>query len=140
MFYKILSLLLITVAAKGIILGGYHLYLPTHWQWVAGLHDTPAMLKWALLALNDMWSVLMIILHSSLLFCFIKKNRELFVPLGYLLTSYWFAHAVIISIRPLPLPEQMQNLSMILTTIPYIQTSILLVATSYFRTKLVLKN
>jgi len=67
---KILNLLFFTDTLKGMLLGAYHLYLPIHWQWETGLKNNPEILRWALLSLNDMWSVIIILLHTGLLFCF----------------------------------------------------------------------
>ena len=122
---KILTILFFTVSLKGLLLGGYHLYLPTHWHWAKGLTETPEMLRWALLAINDMWSILMILLHGGLLYCFREGMEKQRYQLGFILASYWLLHAMIISINPMPMPAQLQSMLKILLIIPYLQFLIL---------------
>ncbi|MBV1908320.1 MAG: hypothetical protein KUG78_03305 [Kangiellaceae bacterium] len=125
---KILNILFFTVALKGLLIGAYHLYLPTHWQWQAGLTQTPEILQWALMALNDMWSALIILLHGGLLVCFKKGLEVKQYQLGFILAIYWALHALIITINPIPMPQHLQWLSRILIMIPYLQSSILILA------------
>ncbi len=124
---KILNILFIAVTLKGLLIGAYHLYLPTHWHWEAGLAETPKILRWALLALNDMWSVLIILLHACLLICFRKGLEEKRYQLGFFLAAYWAFHAAIITINPMPMPQQLQWMLGILIAIPYFQSLVLVV-------------
>lgn len=133
---KILTVLLFMVTAKGLLLGLYHLYLPTHWYWSKGLTETPQMLQWALYALNDMWSALMILLHGVMLFSFKAGMEKVRYNLGFFLAAYWLVHAVIITLRPLPMPPQMQTLLIVLTAIPFIQFTIFLTASWNIRSRL----
>jgi len=92
---KILNLIFFIVALKGMLIGVYHLYLPVHWQWEVGLKETPEILRWALFALNDMWSVIIILLHALLLFFFRKGSEIKRYYLGLFLAIYWLFHAII---------------------------------------------
>ena len=122
---KLISILYFMVTLKGLLIGFYHLYLPKHWQWQKGLQDTPEILQWTLMALNDMWSVLTILLHGTLLFCFRKGYEKQCYQLGYFLSLYWLIHALIITLNPMPLPKSLDSLFLILLAIPYIQSVLL---------------
>ena len=127
---KLIGILYFMVTLKGMLLGFYHLYLPIHWQWNKGLLETPEILQWTLMALNDMWSALMILLHGLLLFCFKKGYEKQCYQLGYFLSVYWLIHALIISINPMPLPKSLGSLFLILLAIPYLQCLILFLGAS----------
>jgi len=135
---NILNVLFIAVTLKGIFIGVYHLYLPFHWQWDAGLTDTPEILRWTLFALNDMWSVIIVLLHLCLLCCFRKGMEEKQYYLGFFLAAYWLFHGIIISINPMPMPLQFQWLLIMLTAFPFVQSLIL--ATGSWNTRTRLQN
>ena len=122
---KLISILYFMVTLKGMLLGFYHLYLPSHWQWQKGLQETPEILQRALMALNDMWSALMILLHGTLLFCLKNGYEKQCYQLGYFLSLYWLIHAFIITLNPIPLPKSFESLFLILLAIPYIQSVLL---------------
>lgn len=124
---KILTTLSFIVSIQGLAVGAYHLYLPTHWQWSAELTQTPEILRWALLALNDMWSILMILTHATLLYCFREGYDKQRYQLGFLLALYWLSHALIITIKPMPLPQHMQSFLVVIIAIPYLQFLILVI-------------
>ena len=136
---KIINILFFTIALKGLAVGSYHLYLPTHWQWQKGLANTPEILQWALLSLNDLWSVVMILLHGALLISFkatfLKQNYQL----GFFLALYWLIHGVIITLNPMPLPSQLAYLTNIFLLIPFIQFLVLTMG-AYSARSIYLKN
>ncbi len=133
---KILNIIFFIVTLKGLLIGAYHLYLPIHWQWETGLTETPEILRWALFVMNDMWSVMIILLHASLLFCFRKGLEVKRYHLGFFLAIYWFFHAIIISIKPMPMPQQLQSMVIILISIPYFQSLLLTIGAWNTRSKL----
>lgn len=47
----------------------YHFYLPYHFDWQLGLTETPEMLVWTLMTLNNGWSLLCL-LFAGLLYYF----------------------------------------------------------------------
>jgi hypothetical protein len=133
---KILSFLFLFAAFKGCLIGAYHLYLPTHWQWEAGLTETPEILRWSLFALNDMWSIMILLAHAALLISFRKGNEARRYHFAVFLAVYWFIHGLIIFISPMPMPPKLQWMLDILTLVPFLQALMLLIGAWYTRTKM----
>jgi|GEM_PF-5973434 len=83
-----------------------------------------------------MWSVLIILLHGSLLFCFKNGLEVKRYQLGFLLAVYWAIHAAIITFNPMPMPQQLQWMLSILLAIPYFQSLVLAVGAWRVRTEI----
>jgi hypothetical protein len=132
---KLLNIMFFVVTLNGLLIGVYHLYLPTYWQWEKGLTETPEILRWALLTLNDMWSILIILLHGVLLVCFKRGLEVKRYQLGFFMAAYWAFHAAIISINPIPMPQQLQWLLGVLTAIPCLQSLTLAAGALNIRSK-----
>jgi hypothetical protein len=98
-----------------ILLAAYHLYLPHHMNWQQGLGETPAMLSWALMTLNNDWSVL-VLLWGGLLFVQSFKpevNGLAKAQSCGVFALYWLIHTTMLVIDPAPIPDQLSWLSVL---------------------------
>jgi len=118
MFTRRLRILLYIATTQGLILGVYHLILPHQWGWAQGVASAPEVLQWALFALNDMWSMAIIVLHLTFLFTLVKRLPESSLLMAQILGIYWLLHTLILIIRPLPLPEGFAYVAWIAMAVP----------------------
>lgn len=128
------------VSLKGFLIGCYHLYLPYHWDWKTGLAETPEMLEWALMSLNNLWSLLIILLHAYLMVSFLNRFEKHRYPVAVILSAYWLLHALVITLNPMALPDSINWLLPIAIAIPYFQSVILALGASQTRNYLSPKN
>lgn len=137
---KMISVMLFVVSLKGFLIGCYHLYLPYHWGWKAGLSETPEMLEWALMSLNNLWSLLIVLLHAYLMVSFLNRFEKHRYPVAVILSAYWFLHALVITLNPMPLPDGINSMLPIAIAIPYIQSVILAFGANQTRNYLLAKE
>ena len=98
------------------LMGAYHLYLPTHMQWNAGLDGVPGMIRWGLFAINSDFSVLLVLI--GLLVC-VQAMAEpprsaverlfVFVP-----AVFWLWHQAYLRRHAMPIPETLNDLRLAL--------------------------
>ena len=59
---KLIPSILKFASVQGVLIGVYHIILPYQWNWYAYTADLPPMIEWSLYALNNFFSVLLILL------------------------------------------------------------------------------
>src|SRR5262245_16929420 len=93
-------------------LAGFHFFLPAVFGWDAAAADLPDSLRWALRALNDLWSLMALV--TSLLVLAIAARGWWTQPAGkavlVVMSVYWTLHAAYLMWRPFPLPPQLAGL------------------------------
>lgn len=100
------------------MMGAYHLYLPTHMQWDAGLDGVPGMIRWGVLAINSDFSFLL--MFMGLLACVQaigSPPRSASERISiYMLAAFWLWHQIYLRTHAMPIPDSLSTLRAALET------------------------
>jgi hypothetical protein len=116
-------------------MAGYHFYLPTHMHWAEGMVDAPVMLRWALDALNILWS-LVTICFAGLLVLHLRQPRKdagAKRATSNAFCFYWALHAAYLFLSPPMLPPQLQWIPMLFLVFPLMNVAMLSLGNWIFR-------
>ncbi len=96
-------------------MGLYHFYLPLQWQWPRVAHGLPPTIYWALFALNNYFSFLLV--AASVLSWWARDKGEAglgapLLPLGF--ASFWLFAFGYQMLWPMPLPDLLAWLRLLL--------------------------
>lgn len=113
-----------------VILGAWHLMLPSLWDWSAGMQSAPGILGWALDAINFDFSLLVIVtgawlwLVSGRLADLPTESRFMFIAI----ILYWAAHGIYLLVRPFPLPPEWVSWRLLAQAFPWLIVGMLTLA------------
>ena len=105
-----------------------HLALPTVWNRLGALQGMVDSIRWALLALNTYWSLLIVL--TAVLSLVIARHRSWKHASGRwtlaALAAYWLLHAAYLLARPFPFPENFAALSAAFLALPLLEAALLI--------------
>ena len=111
--------LLILGSLQTLAMAIYHFFIPFQFQWSQFLSDDIPTINWALYGLNNYFSFNLLIVSVFLLYHLKYKVDKLYTIKILTLTILlsWVFSIVYQLIKPMPLPESLQWLGIILPTI-----------------------
>lgn len=100
----------------------YHFCIPFQFQWSQFLSDDIPTINWALYGLNNYFSFNLLVVSVFLLYHLKCKVDKLYTIkiLTLIILSFWVFSIVYQLVKPMPLPESLQWLGIILPTIAFI--------------------
>lgn len=103
-------------AIQTMLMAIYHFFLPYQFQWKSYLSEDIPTINWALFALNDYFSFLLLLLSGTVLYYLrIKQGEKQTIQiLAYLLLLFWAFSGIYQAIRPMPVPQNLAFLSLLL--------------------------
>lgn len=116
-------------AVQAILMAVYHLYLPIQFQWRKYLNEGVETINWALFALNNYFSFNLLIVGIMLLFHLVlkKEQRHTIKVLTVVVLLFWIFSAVYQLVEPMPLPNSLSWLGMVLPGIAGANVIVLLI-------------
>jgi hypothetical protein len=116
-------------------LASFHFALPSVFGWDKAAAELPDSLRWALLALNDLWS-LMALMTSVLVLAIAVRGwwtQTAGKAVIAAMAAYWLLHALYLLWRPFPLPPQLAALGIAFVAFPLLQIALLAPALVYMK-------
>ena len=109
----------------------YHFFLPTQFGWSNHIPESLATISWALLMLNNSFSFNLFILSGFLMyFAFNRqRNTQTLLVLTAAVLAFWIFSAVYQIAVPMPLPERLEWIGMLLPAVAVLNAAILAVPT-----------
>jgi hypothetical protein len=103
-------------------MAAYHFVLPYHQGWATGhgLENLPHSMVWALYALNFSWSLLLLGVGGLVAYAaIIGPTASLFTRRALLTVGlFWAIHGSYVWLNPMPLPERLLWLQIVLAAFP----------------------
>ena len=103
-------------------MAAYHFVLPYHLGWATGhgLENLPDSMVWALYVLNFSWSLLVLVTGSLVCYAaIIGPTTAAFTRRALLAVGlFWAIHAGYVWFNPMPLPERLLWLQIVLAAFP----------------------
>ena len=126
--FRIATIALAIAASSSCVMGAYHFFLPSMFNWSRFVRNIPPAIQWGLFSINFFFSFLLLA-GGILTFVALRRLRQSLPPdRGVLvaMAGFWLANTLYQLFIPMPLPPKLWVLHVVLigyavvTTIVYV--------------------
>ncbi len=123
------TLLLKFGTLQTVLMGIYHFYIPYQYQWSNYLVESSPTINWSLFSLNNYFSFNLLVLALFLGYYLLRKpdSYEIIKVLATLILAFWIFSTVYQLIDPMPLPENLAWIGLVLLGVAFINGLIFLI-------------
>ncbi len=121
-----------------VLMGVYHFYIPFQYNWSHYLEQSSPTINWSLYSLNNYFSFNLLILALFLGYYLFKRpeSKEVIKILTSLILLFWVFSSIYQLIEPMPLPEHLKWIGLILLSVALLNGLIFLISlVSLFKKK-----
>ena len=114
-----------------ILMGLYHFYIPFQFNWSNYLEQKSPTINWSLISLNNYFSFNLLVIALFLCYYLFKKQdkMEVIKILSSIILLFWVFSTVYQLIEPMPLPEHLKWIKLILLGVAFLNGLIFFIPT-----------